>query len=160
MKELLINKLFKFSNEPVKFLDLVEANLLYNEGMLIDPAKLHFKFNYFNTYFIYFIFCFIVLAPLTLATHFLFEKIDFHFSILSAVFVTSAIFICFDIFKIYTRKIASLKQIKAAWQLHLPHFEYDKYNLVLVEIYTKAKEQNIPKTKLEQYILENLVKRG
>ncbi|MBT0878374.1 MULTISPECIES: hypothetical protein [unclassified Campylobacter] len=160
MKELLINKLFKFSNEPVKFLDLIEANSLYNEGMLIDPAKLHFKFNYFNTYFIYFILCLIVLTPLTIATHFLFEKIDFHFSLISAVFVTSAIFICFDIFKIYTRKIASLRQIKAAWQIHLSHFEYEKYNAIVVEIYNKANELSIPKTKLEQYILENLVKRG
>ncbi len=160
MNEFFINSLFKYSNEPVKFLDLVEANTLYNEGMLIDPAKLHFKFKQFNLYFTYFVFCLVVLLPLIFMTHFIFERIDFHFSIVSAVFVTSAVFICFDIFKIYIRKLASLRQIKLAWQMHFNHFEYDKYNKILADIYKDAKNQQIPNAKLEQFILENLVKRS
>lgn len=158
MKEILINKLFKFSNEPIKFLDLIEANALFNEGMLIDPAKLHFKFKNFNTYFIYFCLCFCVLMPLLALSHFILEKIDFHISILSSIFVTSAVFICFDIFKINIRKLASKRQILCAWKIHFAYFEYEKYNLKVNEIYSKAKQLQIPNSKLEQFILENLVK--
>ena len=42
-KNLILQNIFVVSKQPVLFRDLLEANCLFNEGMLIDPAKLNFK---------------------------------------------------------------------------------------------------------------------
>ncbi len=46
LKNLILKNIFVISKQPVLFRDLLEANCLFNEGMLIDPAKLNFKFRY------------------------------------------------------------------------------------------------------------------
>ena len=48
IKEFSLNFLFKISNHPVLLRDLLEANVLFNEDMLIDPAKLNFKMKHLN----------------------------------------------------------------------------------------------------------------
>ena len=49
LKNLILKNIFVISKQPVLFRDLLEANCLFNEGMLIDPAKLNFKFRYART---------------------------------------------------------------------------------------------------------------
>ena len=106
-KNLILKNIFVISKQPVLFRDLLEANCLFNEGMLIDPAKLNFKFRYAKTYLVYGLLCFVVFFILLLLTHHLFTKLDFHLSIVSAVVGTSAVFIGFDMFKIWARKAFS-----------------------------------------------------
>lgn len=119
-QEVSLNFLFKISSQPVLLRDLLEANALFNEGMLIDPAKLNFRFKTLNTYVYYALVCVAILLPLLALTHYFFTKLDFHISILSAVLVTACVFIGYDLFKIYARKIVSKKLIEKAWQNHFP----------------------------------------
>ena len=153
-----LNKLFKTSTYPVLFRDLLEANALYNEGMLVDPAKLNFRIKILNIYIFYFILCLIIFVPLILITHYTFTKIDFHFSIISSIVGTSCVFILFDIFRIYIRKIISKRLILQAWKIHFPYFEYEKYSKKVEKIYKQALKQEVPKNALECYILEQIVK--
>lgn len=157
IKDWILKKLFKVSNQPVNLLDLLEANALFNEKMSIDPAKLHFKFQEFNAYLIFAVLCAIVLVPLILLTHSVFQIIDFHLSIISAIGVTAAIFIFFDMFKIYTRKSMTKRLIKKAWNDHFPCFEYEKYSKLLEEIYHKLPKHMISKPNLESYVLEQII---
>lgn len=52
LKEFSLRFLFKVSEQPVLIRDLLEANALFNDGMLVDPSKLNFNFK-LNSY-IYF----------------------------------------------------------------------------------------------------------
>ncbi|AJC91179.1 hypothetical protein [Campylobacter subantarcticus] len=157
IQEFILKFIFKVSNQPVNLKDLLEANALLNEGMMVDPAKLNFKFRVFNSYLIYTLFCIAILVPVLVITHYFLTIIDFHISILSAVLVTACIFIGYDIFKIYTRKIISKRLLKKAWALHFPYFAYEKYSKIAENIYNQAIKEEIPKNQLEQYVLEKII---
>ncbi|CAM4089312.1 hypothetical protein [Campylobacter armoricus] len=157
IQKFILNFIFKVSNQPVNLKDLLEANALLNEGMMVDPAKLNFKFKVFNSYLIYALFCALIIIPLILITHYFLTIIDFHISILSAIFVTACVFIGYDIFKIYTRKVISKRLLQKAWVLHFPYFAYEKYSKIAEEIYNQAIKEEIPKNQLEQYVLEKII---
>ena len=155
--KIILQNIFVVSKQPVLFRDLLEANCLFNEGMLIDPAKLNFKFRYFKTYLVYGLICLIISAILIMLTHHMFTKLDFHLSIISAVISTATIFIGFDMFKIWARKAISKELIKKAWVVHFPYFPYEKYSTRVEMIYNEAIKNEIPRKDLEKYVLERLV---
>ncbi|ARJ56193.1 hypothetical protein [Campylobacter cuniculorum] len=159
-KQFSLNFLFKISEQPVLLRDLLEANALFNEGMLVDPAKLNYKFKTLNSYIYYGILCSLVLLPLLLITHYFFTLLDFHVSIISAVLVTALVFIFYDIFRIYMRKMISKKLIQKAWEIHFPCFIYEKYSKIVEEIYKQALKDEIPRTSLEKYVLEKIVEKS
>jgi hypothetical protein len=64
LRNTIIKNIFFVSKQPVLFRDLLEANALFNEGMLVDGAKLNFRFNHVKLYQIYALICFVVLFPL------------------------------------------------------------------------------------------------
>lgn len=157
MKDKILKHIFIISKQPILFRDLLEANCLYNEGMLVDGAKLNFRFNHYKTYQIYGLFCVLILLPLLIATHYGLSKIDPHVSIFSTVLVTSFVFIGFDLFKVWARKEISKEQIKKAWAIHFPYFAYEKYSSKVEEIYNESIKHDIPKKELEQYVLSRLL---
>ncbi|MSN96277.1 hypothetical protein F1B92_03560 [Campylobacter sp. FMV-PI01] len=153
----IIRGMFFISKKPVLFRDLLEANASFNEGMLVDPAKLNFKFRYGKSYIIFGLLCLIILIPFLILTHGIFEKINFHISIIATIFITSCIFIGFDIFKAIARKYLTKKLIQEAWAIHFPFFPYEKYSSKVEEIYDEAIKKEISKRELEQYVLDKLV---
>ncbi|MGP1484536.1 MAG: hypothetical protein ACTTJC_00290 [Campylobacter sp.] len=157
LADFILKNIFVISKQPVLFRDLLEANCLFNEGMLVDPSKLNFKFKYLNTYLVYGIICLVASLFLIATTHSFFEKLDFHLSILSTIFATSVIFIGFDMFKIWARKSISKKLIKEAWIVHFPYFSYEKYSSKVEMIYNQAMKNEISRKNLEQYVLEHLI---
>jgi len=157
LKEWLLNQLFKISSQKIEFNDLVRANALLNEGMLVDPAKLGYTLRTLRAYIIFALLCAAILVPLLLATHYIFTLVDFHLSIISAVVVTALVFMGYDAFKIYTRKIISKELIKRAWSEHFPCFEYEKYSKIIEKIYNKATGEAVPKNQLESYILDKII---
>ncbi len=159
-KRFSLNFLFKISDQPVLLRDLLEANALFNEGMLVDPAKLNYKFKTFNSYIYYGTLCSLVLLPLLVITHYFFTLLDFHISIISAVLVTACVFITYDLFKIYVRRILSAKLIQKAWSNHFPCFAYEKYSKLAEEIYKQALKDEVPKSLLEKYVLEKIVEKS
>lgn len=157
IKKRFLALLFKISDYPILFRDLLEANALFNEGMLVDTAKLNYKIKTLNAYLLYAAFCSLILLPLLLITHSSFTLIDFHLSIISAVLVTACVFIGFDIFRAYARKLMTKRLIQRAWVLHFPHFPYEKYSKILAEIYKEAIKKEIPRNALKNYVLEQII---
>ncbi|NLY04313.1 MAG: hypothetical protein GXZ15_05715, partial [Campylobacter sp.] len=100
LKNKIIYSMFFVSKKPVLFRDLLEANSIFNEGMLVDPSKLNFKFRYGKSYIIFGILCFIILVPTIILTHTFFENADVHLSLIMAILATSLVFVSFDIFKV------------------------------------------------------------
>ncbi|MCI6988575.1 MAG: hypothetical protein MR902_03270 [Campylobacter sp.] len=156
-KTKIVNSMFWVSQKPVLFRDLLEANANFNEGMLVDPSKLNFRFLYGKSYITFGIFALVVLVPFIVLTHNIFTKIDFHFSIVGAVVITSLVFVGFDVFKAWARKELTRRLIKEAWAVHFPYFPYEKYSKKVEIIYNEALKFDIPKAKLEQYVLDKIV---
>ncbi|WP_103630456.1 hypothetical protein [Campylobacter concisus] len=157
LRNTIIKNIFFVSKQPVLFRDLLEANALFNEGMLVDGAKLNFRFNHVKLYQIYALICFVVLFPLLIITHHFLANTDAHISIIATTIVTSAVFIGFDMFKVWARREISLELIKKAWSVHFPYFGYEKYSSKVEEIYNTALKNDISKKDLEQYIYEKLI---
>ena len=157
LRNTIIKNIFFVSKQPVLFRDLLEANALFNEGMLVDGAKLNFRFNHVKLYQIYALICFVVLFPLLIITHHFLANTDAHISIIATTIVTSAVFIGFDMFKVWARRERSLDLIKKAWSVHFPYFGYEKYSSKVEEIYNTALKNDVSKKDLEQYIYEKLI---
>ncbi len=158
MKEFLLKNLFFTSKQPVLFRDLLEANALFNEGMLVDGAKLNFKFNYTKLYCYYAAFCAVILGLLTLAFHTILAKVDSHFSIIISVVVTAAVYAGIDGVRVWLRRQKSAECLKAAWKVHFPYFPYEKYSQKVELIYGEALKREVPRKELEKFVLDAIIK--
>lgn len=67
-KDFSCNFLFKISDQPVLLRDLLEANALFNDGMLVDPSKLNFNFKILK--FLYIFWNFLCFGFITIITHY------------------------------------------------------------------------------------------
>ncbi|NLK66682.1 MAG: hypothetical protein GX282_04320 [Campylobacteraceae bacterium] len=150
--------MFSVSDEPVLFKDLLDANRLFNANRLVDPGRLNFQFRYAKSHVMFGVFCLFLLAPLIALSHIFFSELDIHITIFVVVFATAAVFISFDLFKVWARKKLTQKLIKDAWEVHFPYFPYEKYSNKVDEIYQSARKKDLPKRDLEKYILDSLVK--
>jgi hypothetical protein len=154
----IVGYVFKTSNQPILFKDLLSANSHFNEGMHVDGGKLGFRMSIIRAYVAYFMICALIVMPLIGITHYFLKHLNFHISILSTIIVTSAVFIGFNFFQAWIRDIITYKQIKKGWAVHFPFFAYEKYNKKVEEIYNDAIKKEIPKKDLEQYVLDAIVK--
>lgn len=155
--DFITNYIYKFSDEPVLFRDLIQANALYNDGMYVDPAKLNFRMDFTKAYFVYGILCCIIFVPLIALLHTVFIKLNFHISIIGTIAITSSVFIGFYYFKANMRDYITKKLIMKAWQIHFPYFEYNKYSKEVQAIYKLAQKNEISRKNIEQFVLDRLV---
>jgi hypothetical protein len=124
--------------------------------MHVDPDKLGFRMKIKNAYLVYALFSLLILLPLLALTHTVFEKVDFHLSIIGTVVVTSAFFIGFQYFHACIKDKMALKRIKEAWEIHFPYFPYEKYTKEVENIYNEAIKKEISSKELKQYVLDRL----
>ncbi len=156
LKDKILKFVFKTSNQPIRFKDLLVANAYHNEGMHVDPEKLGFRMIIKNAYIIYAIVCTIVFIPLLALTHKLFENIDFHASIISTAVITSAFFIGFQYFHACIKDKMAKSRIKEAWSIHFPYFSYEKYSKKVEDIFNTAMKKEIKKNDLQSYVMSKL----
>jgi hypothetical protein len=155
-KEKIINYIYKVSKQPVKLDKLLEANLLHHEGMKLDGSKLGFRLRLGRAYIVFLVLAHLIIVPLALISHEIFQKLDCHASIIIAIFFTALLFGIFSFFKDWTRDCVAKQRIKNMWSLHFPHFPYDEFSEEVAHIYEKAKDEEIKHSDLERYILDNL----
>lgn len=158
LRDKIIDYVYIVSKQPVLYRDLLRANCLYNEGMHVDPGILNFRKNLPKAYFVYGLICIAILAPLLIVSHAIFVKLDFHVSIFGTIVATSFVFLFFNVFNLWIRKAITKKLIKRAWSIHFPYFPYEKYSQKIEIIYQKAIKEEVKRKKLEQYVLNNLIK--
>ncbi|MBL0687170.1 MAG: hypothetical protein JJV95_01725 [Sulfurospirillum sp.] len=160
IKEKIINYIYTLSNQPVVFKDLLSANSHYNEKMYVDPGKLGFRMNIMKAYTVYLVLSTLVIMPLIGLTHYFLKSIDFHFSVLWAIIITSAIFIGFNFFRAWIRDTITLKLIKKAWLIHFPYFPYYKYSQKVENIYNESLKSEISKKNLQLYVMDKLIEKS
>lgn len=158
LKKFIISYVYIISNQPVKLQELLMANQLFNEGIHLDGDKLGFRLRLGKAYLVFLILVHIVLLPIALGGHVVFQKVDCHLSIFLTVFMTGIIFASFGIFRDWLGDEVARMRIKMMWNLHFPLFKYEEYNKEINQIYIKSLDENIKKQDLERYILDNLSK--
>jgi hypothetical protein len=158
LKQIIISYIYIISNQPVKLQELLSANQLHIEGIHLDGDKLGFRLKLGRAYLVFLLIVNIILLPISLGGHVVFQMADCHLSIFIAIFATGIIFASFGIFRDWLTEEVALTRIRKMWSLHFPLFNYDEYCHEINEIYIKAVDENIQKQDLERYILENLSK--
>ena len=156
LKEIIINYIYIISKQPVKLSELLQANALFREGMILDGTKLGFRLRTTPAYMVFIIMIQFIVIPLAFLAHNLFEILDCHASILVAIMFTAFLFGIFNNLKDWSRDAVTKTRIKQMWVLHFPHFPYEEFNKEIASIYDKAKDHDIKQEDLERYILDNL----
>lgn len=158
LKKLIISYVYIISNQPVKLQELLMANQLIIEGIHLDGDKLGFRLKLGRAYLVFLLIINILLLPIALGGHVIFQMADCHLSIFITIFVTGIIFASFGIFKDWLTDEVARTRIKKMWNLHFPLFKYEEYSSEINQIYMKAVDENVQKQDLERYILEHLSK--
>ena len=156
LKLKIISYIYNLSKQPVKLDKLLEANLLFNEGMKLDGTKLGFRLKLGRAYVVFLLLAHIIIIPIALILHELFAILDCHASIVLAVFFTAMLFGIFSFFKEWTRDCVTKQRIKQMWTLQFPHFPYDEFNQEVSTIYESALRDEVKHADLERYILDKL----
>lgn len=156
-KDKVLDYVYILSKQPILLRDLLDANMQYNEGMHVDPARLGFRLKLGRAYFVYILIVLAIIVPISAILHKSLAIVDPHISILGAMIITAVIFIGFNFFRAKLRDEITKRQIKYSWKLRFPYFSYDEYNKKIEIIYQKAIKEEISKKDLERYILDNLV---
>lgn len=156
LKKNIISYIYKTSKQPVKLSELLQANVLFNEGMKLDGTRLGFRIRTGRAYLVFILLIHLIILPLAIIAHELFAILDCHASIIVAIIFTAFLFGIFNCFKEWTRDAVTKKRIKQMWSLHFPHFPYDEFNVEVSAIYEKSKDDDIKQVDLERYILDNL----
>jgi hypothetical protein len=156
LKVKIISYIYNVSSQPVKLNQLLDANLLFNEGMKLDGTKLGFRLRLGRAYMVFLFIAHIIITPIAYITHELFQVLDCHASIVLAVFFTALLFGIFSFFKEWTRDCVTKQRLKQMWSLHFPHFPYDEFNEEVVKIYQQSLDKEIKHGDLERFILDKL----
>ena len=156
LKENIIDYIYIISKQPVKLSELLQANTLFREGMLLDDSKLGFRLRTNRAYIVFILIIQLIIIPLAFLAHNLFAILDCHASIIVAMIFTAFLLGIFHCFKDWTKDAVTKSRIKQMWVLHFPHFPYEEFNKEVTNIYERAQSQDIKQVDLERYILDNL----
>jgi hypothetical protein len=134
----------------------MEANRIFQDNLDIKLIP-GIRFCRLKLYGIYFLLWNIVLLPFVLLFHFFLAKLDCHVAILLAIVFTLLFFGTYKIFEERLKRRMAKEVIERAWQKYLGAFPFEKYGEKVAQIYKEALEKDIPKNRIEQFIIEKLV---
>jgi len=153
----IIPYVFKVSEQPMLFKELMHANMIYNDGMNLEYNMKGFRIRLGRMYTVYFALVLLVATPLSFIFHTQLAKIDCHALIILSIVFTILLFSSFTIFKSGLVEQVSIKLIKRAWKNHFPHFDYVKNSQKVSTIYANALESGIKNKDLQHHIITKMV---
>ena len=160
MFEKLLDKIVDIAFErpkyPMRFRELMEANRILIDNLAISNIP-GLKFCRLKLYAIYFVLWNVLIVPLTLIFHPVLAKMDCHMAIVLAIIFTLLFFGTYKIFENRVKERAALRLVQEGWKNYLPHFAYEKYHQEVAQIYKEAIDRDIPKQKMEQFIIDRLI---
>jgi len=148
---------FKISEQPMLFKELMHANKIYNDGMNLEYNMKGFRIRLGRIYFVYFALVLLISIPLSFIFHTQLAKIDCHALIISSIVFTILLFSSFSLFKSWLIEQVSSQLILKAWKNHFPHFDYAKNSQKVSTIYAQAIESGIQNKDLQRHIITKMV---
>jgi hypothetical protein len=149
--------IFRVSEEPVRFEELMQANKIHRDGMSVDAKYLGYRMRLGRIYLVFILFMHLFIVPFTAIFHAILAKIDCHLLIILAVFFTALFFASFTLFKEYFIELITLRRIQEAWKLHFPHFAYNKHSKEVAKFYQEALSKEIHHRDMNRYIIDKIV---
>jgi hypothetical protein len=151
-----IDLTFSLPRYPMRFGELMEANRVYHDNLDIKQIP-GIKYSRLRLYLIYFVIWNILILPLALLFHGILARLDCHIAIVLAILFTLLFFGTYKLFEERLKEIVALRLIKQSWANYLPHFPYEKYGEEVHQLYKEALERDIPKRKIEQFVISSIV---
>ena len=148
---------FKISEQPMRFQELMNANKIYNDGMNLEYNMTGFRVRLARVYLVFTILILLIVTPLSAIFHSLLAKIDCHALIISSIVFTILLFSTFALFKSWLIEQVSKQLIMEAWKNHFPHFDYKKNSQKVSRIYAEALENGIKNKDLQHHIITKMV---
>ncbi len=148
---------FKTSEQPMLFKELMQANKIYNDRMNLEYNMKGFRIRLGRLYLVFFILAVIIATPISFLLHTLLAQIDCHALILMSVAFTVIFFSTFALFKNWLIEKISQKLILEAWANHFPHFDYKNNRKKVSNIYEDALEHGIKNKDLKHHIITKMV---
>ncbi len=156
--EKIVDIVFTQPKYPMRFRELMEANRVVVDNLDIKMIP-GLKFCRLKLYAIYFVIWNLIILPLALMFHSILAKLDCHLAIVLAIIFTLLFFGTYKIFEERIKERAAKRLVQEAWQKYLPHFSYQKHSEEVAQIYKEAIDKEIPKHKIEQFVIEKLVQK-
>ena len=147
---------FTLPRYPMRFGELMEANRIYHDHLDVRQIP-GIRYCRIKLYLVYFIIWNLIIIPLTLLFHSFLAKLDCHAAIVLATIFTLLFFGTYKIFEERLKERVALRLIREAWKNYLPHFPYEKYGERVAQLYKEALERDIPRRKIEQFIISSIV---
>jgi len=151
---------FKISEQPMRFQELMNANKIYNDGMNLEYNMTGFRVRLARVYLVYTILILLIVTPLSAVFHSLLAKIDCHALIILSIVFTILLFSTFALFKSWLIEQVSKQLIIEAWKNHFPHFDYKKNSQKVSRIYSESLENGIKSKDLHHHIITKMVSEG
>lgn len=148
---------FKISEQPMRFQELMHANKIYNDGMNLEYNMTGFRVRLARVYLVFIALLMVVIIPPSIVFHSLLAKIDCHALIISSIVSTVLLFSTFALFKSWLIEQVSKQLIIEAWKNHFPHFDYTKNTQKVSQIYAESIESGIKNKDLQRYIITAMV---
>ena len=148
---------FHFSDQPMRFRELMEAIRAYVQGDHLEDKVSGFRLSMRRTYLVFGIAWNLIILTIAMIFHFILVKVDCHALILSSIVFTILFFATFSIFKSVLYELVARRVIKEAWKNHFPHFEWDKHYKEVSRYYAEALDQEIKSKDLQLFIINKLV---
>ncbi len=155
--DIILPYIFRISEAPIRFEELMQANKVYNDGMPVDAHLLGYRIRLGRMYLVFVIFTHLFILPITLIFHKVLATIDCHYLIIVAVLFTALFFASFTLFKEYMTELMTLRRLKEAWKIHFPHFSYSKHSKEVAMFYKEALAKEIHHRDLSRYIIDKIV---
>lgn len=154
----IIPLMFKLSEQPMLYRELLKANKTFDDGLKLEGRVPGMRIRVGRTIVIFAILWHIFfIVPGIALFHDELKAMDCHLGIILAVLFTGFFFGSYFVFKEWVIERMAEIQIKKAWKNHFAHFDYGKHHLEVTAIYSKAIEDEIPHKELQLYILNHLI---
>lgn len=154
----IVEFVFRFSSEPMRFKELLNANKVYNDGMNLENNIHGFKMRLGRAYLVFMALFIVMNIPILGALHGVLLDFDTHIIIILTALITGSFFISFSMFKEFLIDRAALTIIKKAWQKHLSLFPFEEHSKEVAFFYGQAIEDEIAIGGLQQYIFNQIAK--
>lgn len=158
IEQKLLPKLFITSKQPTLLKPFLEANKMYDDGLVVDGKMLGYRLKTGKAYIAYIQILLIIIIPITTIAHSFLKHFDLHLLIVSTMIFTWIFFAFFTLFKEWLNDKKAHQRIQEAWQIHLPLFDYNKYSSQVASIYANAINHDINKGELSRFIIDNIIK--
>lgn len=153
--------IFKVSESPILFHDLLEANKQLSDQMVPNSGTLGYRMKLGSMYLSFFFIAHVFfILPGIVLMHALFTKLDCHLSIIAAVIFTGLFFTWFTLYREWLIDKISLQRVRLGWKLHFPMFEYELYSETVAKIYAESIRKKVPRGELEFFVMSELAKVG